>query len=315
MSTTSKQSAQPQPRQAGRWTAGAVARRLNVPPSTLRTWNHRYGVGPLQERGTHRLYSDQDVAELETIVRLVAAGTPPRAAVELVRAGGATGTPAWTASSTVAPVARTPAAFAGAAWELNSEALTAALVDALRERGVVHTWQRLCRPALARLARRDTPDEAAACIGAEIVLANAMTAALHHALSTAPPPAGSAPRVVLACAAEELHGLSLLALQVALAEAAVPTLMLGTSVADDVLLEAAARAGADAIAVYAHRRETARTTLLRQLAEVVPFVLAAGPGWTGRRLPEGVGIADDLPTARRLLGARRRGASVLDAPA
>jgi hypothetical protein len=47
----------------GVWTAGAVARRLQISTSTLRTWNHRYGVGPPQRRpGEHRRYSEADVA-------------------------------------------------------------------------------------------------------------------------------------------------------------------------------------------------------------------------------------------------------------
>lgn len=285
-------------RSLGRWTAGAVAERLGVPTSTLRTWNHRYGVGPVQEPGTHRLYSDADVAHLEAIQRLVANGTPPRAAVELARTAAAAPAP-----PVAEPVARTPAALAGAAWELNGAALTAAFVEALRERGVVHTWQRLCRPALARLATPGAKDTAA-CIGAEMVLTNAMTAALHHVLSTASTGSATAPRVLLACAAGELHGLSLLALQAALAEAAVPSVMLGTGVADDVLLDAATRSAADAVVVYAHRRETARVTLLRRLTTVAPFVLAAGPGWPADRLPPDVRTADDLRTAARLLATR-----------
>lgn len=284
-----------------------MAERLGVPTSTLRTWNHRYGVGPVQDRGTHRLYSDADLAHLEAILRLVAAGTPPRAAVELARAEVAANDPPLPSAPTPpAPVARTPAALAGAAWELNSDALTAAFVEALRARGVVHTWQRLCRPALTRLAGRNGADEAAACIGAEMVLTNAVTTALHHTLSTTSSAPAPTPRVLLACTAGELHGLSLLALQAALAEAAVPSVMLGTAVADDVLLEATARARTDAVVVYAHRRETARVTLLRRLVEVAPFLLAAGPGWNDRRLPSGVHTADDLPTARRLLVARSR---------
>ncbi|MGQ0467699.1 MAG: MerR family transcriptional regulator [Sporichthyaceae bacterium] len=290
MASTRERSPQP----VGRWTAGAVAQRLGVSPSTLRTWNHRYGVGPVQDPGTHRLYSDADVAELQTILRLVEAGTPVRAAVQLAR----TAAPPPAAE----PVARTPAALAGAAWELNSDALTAAFVEALGDLGVLHTWQRLCRPAMARLAARASESNAAACIGAEMVLTNALTTALHHALSTAPPPAAGARGVLLACTSGELHGLSLLVLQVTLAEAAVPSVMLGTGVADDVLVEAAVRSHCDRVVVYAHRREATRIGVLRQLAEERLLVLAAGPGWSGRRLPAGVVAADDLPTALRLLG-------------
>lgn len=43
----------------------AVAQRLGVAPSTLRTWDRRYGLGPsAHSLGSHRRYSAQDVARL-----------------------------------------------------------------------------------------------------------------------------------------------------------------------------------------------------------------------------------------------------------
>ncbi len=292
-----KQSAPP--RELGVWTAGAVSQRIGVPVSTLRSWNHRYGVGPIQDPGTHRLYSDADVAQLETIVRLVEAGTPPRVAVELARRDAA----APVAPAQGAAVPRSPAALARAAWDLNTIELTAAFLTALRERGTQHTWQRLCRPALARLTPQAAADTAA-CIGAELVLTDAMTTALHHALSATILPPAWRPAAVLACADGELHGLPLLALQASLTESGTPSLTLGPSVPDDVLLGAIERTTPRTVVVYAHRRETARPALLRALTGLVPTVLAAGPGWTDRKLPTDVIPVDDLPTARRLVTDR-----------
>ena len=55
------------------WTAGAVARRLAVAPATLRSWNQRYQLG------RHRRFTEQDVAVLETMCRLIGtASSPPR---------------------------------------------------------------------------------------------------------------------------------------------------------------------------------------------------------------------------------------------
>jgi len=58
--------------------AGAVARRLGVAVTTLRTWHQRYGLGPsLHEPGQHRRYTPQDVARLEFMQRLITTGVPP----------------------------------------------------------------------------------------------------------------------------------------------------------------------------------------------------------------------------------------------
>src|SRR3954467_11332538 len=57
---------------------GAVARRLGVPPPTLRTWNLRYGIGPSRRSpGGHRRYDDADLRRLEEMNRLIHAGMPP----------------------------------------------------------------------------------------------------------------------------------------------------------------------------------------------------------------------------------------------
>ncbi|WP_248964294.1 MerR family transcriptional regulator [Sphaerisporangium perillae] len=62
---------------------GAVARRLGVPASTLRTWNLRYGIGPSHRSpGGHRRYDSADLRRLEEMNRLVKAGLPPSEAAQ-----------------------------------------------------------------------------------------------------------------------------------------------------------------------------------------------------------------------------------------
>ncbi len=47
-------------------TSGALARRLGVSPTTLRSWDRRYGIGPeVRGDGRHRRWSPRDVAVLE----------------------------------------------------------------------------------------------------------------------------------------------------------------------------------------------------------------------------------------------------------
>ena len=48
------------------FSVGAVARRLGVAPSTLRTWNRRYGIGARElSPGRHRRYTAEDIVRLE----------------------------------------------------------------------------------------------------------------------------------------------------------------------------------------------------------------------------------------------------------
>ncbi|WP_435738802.1 MerR family transcriptional regulator [Cellulosimicrobium sp. PMB13] len=55
-----------------------VARRLGVAPATLRTWDRRYGLGPSEHRaGSHRRYTDDDVARLFIMRRLTLEGVAP----------------------------------------------------------------------------------------------------------------------------------------------------------------------------------------------------------------------------------------------
>ncbi|MEU5219853.1 MerR family transcriptional regulator [Streptomyces sp. NPDC020807] len=75
-------------------TTGAVARRLGVSPTTVRSWEKRYGIGPaLREGGRHRRWAPGDVAMLEEMCRLTATGVPPAEAAHAARAarGGAVG--------------------------------------------------------------------------------------------------------------------------------------------------------------------------------------------------------------------------------
>ncbi|MEU8198075.1 MerR family transcriptional regulator [Microbispora amethystogenes] len=63
---------------------GAVARRLGVPASTLRTWNLRYGIGPSRRSpGGHRRYDEADLRRLQEMNRLVRSGMPPADAANL----------------------------------------------------------------------------------------------------------------------------------------------------------------------------------------------------------------------------------------
>src|SRR5689334_11854180 len=65
--------------------AGAVARRLGVAVTTLRTWHQRYGLGPSRHvPGQHRRYTAQDLNRLEVMLRLTSQGVAPAEAAAWV---------------------------------------------------------------------------------------------------------------------------------------------------------------------------------------------------------------------------------------
>jgi MerR family transcriptional regulator, light-induced transcriptional regulator len=68
-------------------TVAAVARRLGVAPSTLRTWDRRYDLGPsAHTAGSHRRYSPEDLARLVVMRRLTLDGVPPADAARIALA-------------------------------------------------------------------------------------------------------------------------------------------------------------------------------------------------------------------------------------
>ena len=113
--------------------------------------------------------------------------------------------------------------------------------------------------------------------------------------------------VLLACADDEQHALPLHALAAALAERGVGTRVLGGQVPTRALTAAVARTSPKVVVLLAVMR-TAGTEQLTALTTLVSprgatQLFAAGPGWEGQRLPDGVGR---LPTMADALGRLER---------
>ncbi|MEU2185077.1 MerR family transcriptional regulator, partial [Streptomyces thermolilacinus] len=65
-------------------TTGEVARRLGVAPTTVRSWDQRYGLGPAARvDGRHRRWTAGDLARLRRMCALTATGLPPAEAARL----------------------------------------------------------------------------------------------------------------------------------------------------------------------------------------------------------------------------------------
>ncbi|MGR6316604.1 MerR family transcriptional regulator [Micromonospora soli] len=297
--------------------AGAVARRLGVAVTTLRTWHQRYGLGPSQHvPGQHRRYTPADLARLEIMRRLTAEGVTPAEAARWARqASGAspvglrTRRPGDTrdGGGTTIPVGRAgPLArgLARAAMRLDPVAIGETIAHALDTDGVVATWDGLLRPVLAGIGERH------AATAGLIEVEHLMSRSVSEAFATvarARPPAGPA-RILLSCADEEQHTLPLEALAAALAEAGVGYRLLGARVPEAALLEAVARTGPAAVVLWSHTPATADPHQLAALLAAPRrplLVLAAGPGWRAETLPAGVARPVDLTEAVSLALAVR----------
>ncbi|MEU9630958.1 MerR family transcriptional regulator [Streptomyces luteogriseus] len=103
-------------------TTGEVARRLGVAPTTVRTWDRRYGLGPdAHTGGRHRRWTATDMARLERMCALTATGIPPAEAARTVL-GEATQEPAPAGWASPASTEAAREAPTGAAREAPSKA-------------------------------------------------------------------------------------------------------------------------------------------------------------------------------------------------
>ncbi|MEW2426932.1 MerR family transcriptional regulator [Micromonospora sp. NPDC047644] len=298
--------------------AGAVARRLGVAVTTLRTWHQRYGLGPSEHiPGHHRRYTPADLARLDIMRRLTAEGVSPAEAARWARQAPDPMPNGTVAPARVHPTGRDgggsipvgragPAArgLARAAMRLDTAAISETIAHALATSGVVATWEGLLRPVLAGIGERHAAT--AGLIEVEHLMSRCVSEALAAA-SRANVPSGPA-RILLSCADEEQHTLPLEALAAALAEAGVSYRMLGARVPVAALVEAVNRTGPAAVVLWSHTRATADPTQLSALLAAPRrplLVLAAGPGWRADTLPAGVVRPVDLAEAVSLCAAVR----------
>ena len=287
-------------------TAGNVALRLGVAVTTLRSWHQRYGLGPSQHLPpTHRRYSEQDLARLETMRQLTTRGVPAAKAARIALAPRRTDSPADDT---------TPALDAGsssrglmrAATRLDVAMMAEILARAISTYGVLDTWDLLIRPALSAIGRRHDPT--GLHIDVEHLLSRCISQALTEVTRTCTVPVP--PRTLLACADEEQHTLPLEALAALLATRQVGTRMLGPRVPPQALVAVVRRTGPTVVALWSQTPATADPRQLTALLAARPapaLILAAGPGWNPATVPHDIAQPADLAQAtdltRALVGA------------
>ncbi|WP_051700057.1 MerR family transcriptional regulator [Streptomyces sp. NRRL F-4474] len=306
-------------------TTGAVARRLGVAPTTLRTWDRRYGIGPAaREDGRHRRWTPEDIAVLHEMCRLTSSGIAPAEAARAALADPAPAPPAGPARPAPAAAPAPPAApeplprpargpgsgnglplgavrqecrgLGRAAVRLDARTVDDVLGSVIAQYGLVTAWEEVIAPTLHAVGRKwETSGDR--YVEVEHLLSWHVSTALRRAAG--PPPSGArtdAPAVLLACVPGEQHTLALEALAAGLAGLGLPTLMFGAAVSPEALDQAVRRTGPAAVVLWSQARSTANHPLARHIAEVAwgvkgararPAVLPAGPGWAGQPLAPG----------------------------
>ncbi|MEU7470226.1 MerR family transcriptional regulator [Streptomyces sp. NPDC044984] len=298
-------------RRGGGLTTGEVARRLGVAPTTVRSWDRRYGLGPAARAdGRHRRWTARDLARLERMCALTVTGLPPAEAARLALDEQATGTPSRQEGAAVTP--RPPArgrgragtglrlgdvrqeckGIARAALRLDAAALDGLLKDAIGEHGLVTAWTEVIVPTLQAVGRK-WERSGERYVEVEHFLSWHVSGALRR---HAPPVPADRPgaATVLACVPAENHTLPLEVLAAALAERNLPVRMFGGALPLESLVAAVRRTGPAAVGLWAQSRTTASRPLAQHVAGIEwgvrgarrkPVVLTLGPGWAGQAAP------------------------------
>ncbi|ROV68666.1 MerR family transcriptional regulator [Streptomyces globisporus] len=284
----------------GGLTTGAVARLLGVAPTTLRSWDRRYGIGPAaRQDGRHRRWTGADIAALRHMCALTSVGLPPAEAARTVLArtsgGGSSGagTPAAASSgvetagdgsagapapSRSARASRAPGplpvgrarqecrGLARAAVRLDAPALEELLTAVLDRYGLPAAWDEVMMPVLHAVGREwETAGER--YIEVEHLLSWHVSGALRG-VTAGRPPAPGAGLALLACVPGETHTLALEALAATLAHQGLPARMFGAAVPAGALEDAVRRTGPAAVVLWAQSRKTASPALVARLAAV-----------------------------------------------
>ncbi|MEU4038497.1 MerR family transcriptional regulator [Streptomyces collinus] len=297
-------------------TTGQLARLLGVSPTTLRSWDRRYGLGPaVRVDGRHRRWSPDDVAMMRKMCRLTATGVSPAEAARLAqrharpadtaRAPGG-GTPLAAHEAEAEAVARHAQAGSGlplgrVRLECRGLARAAVRMDGLevqqrlREAVAVHgpalAWEEVMAPALRAVGRK-WRSSGERYVEIEHLLSWHISATLRHRYVESAAAHGDrralALPLVLACPAGEYHTLSFEALAAVLADDGLTVLTLGGAVPPDALMSTVRRVAPAAVALWSQTRPTADLRLARRVAAArwgvrgarsSSPVLLCGPGW------------------------------------
>lgn len=256
-----------------------VADQLGVAPGTLRAWEHRYAVvQPARTEAGHRVYSDQDLAALRAMARLVDAGIQPAQAADQVRNGALT-RPAENQASESTPGLPDPRALIVAASSYDLRALETALDAAFSAASFEHvagTWLMTALSEVGEAWHRGELD---------VAQEHFVSTSVMRRLSAAFDAAGQAwfgRRVLIGLAPGATHEIATLAFATMLRRAGLGVTYLGPDLPVDSWVEAVRATRPDAAVVTAPRQADGpaaaevMAALRRQSPQIRSHV--AGPG-------------------------------------
>lgn len=294
---------------AGAMTVASVARRLGVAPSTLRTWDRRYGLGPRDHSsGAHRRYCPEDVARLLVMRRLTLEGLSPAEAARIAASDSLQTTmhthrtlrDAAEPDDHAAPLdvdVTTPAArgLTRAAMALDFAEMSQMVRRALREEGLDRMWHQMVLPALTRIGERWRASGEG--VEAEHALTQVVVSTLHAERPVPRHVVNSRP-VLLACVEGEQHTLPLNVLEYVLAERGVVCRTLGQGMPRQALVDATRRIGPAAVFLFA-QLDTRDELLLAELPRQrpAPRIVLGGTGWRTCEVPAGMPQVNTLGDA------------------
>ncbi len=276
-------------------TVAAVARRLGVAPSTLRTWDRRYGLGPsLHATGEHRRYCPVDVARLMLMRRLISTGVSPCDAAQTVmrqKVSGRVKKLNYEFESRDDLIN----AIHKAAKRCDRDFVESELRKDLSHHGVVPSWSQVIVPVLFLIGQ--DWEKTGKGVDVEHFLTEIIKRVLRECVPEIKKPINAHP-VLLASVGEELHCLAVHALAATLAERKIETCFLGARTPLQALSHMVTRSAPPAIFLWAQLPENAHSEFFRNLPVIrpAPRIVLGGPGWD-RNACTGVVLVEDLSQA------------------
>ena len=282
-------------------TVAEVAHRLGVAPATLRTWDRRYGLGPSShEAGEHRRYTEEDLARLAVMRRLVVSGVPAQQAAQLAK------------TSQVSVDEQLPlpkfqdredvvSAIVRALDGIDSGFVEALIRREILSGGIIKTWNEILVPALVIIGRRW--EETGSGIDVEHLFSEIVKRIMRDCANEIESPRNPKP-VLLASIGEEHHCLAIHALAAALAEENIATHFLGARTPVEALADMVRKTHPPVVFLWAQLTKNADYSAMSALPALrpAPRVILGGPGWQADRVT-GATVVDNLLEACELVGS------------
>jgi DNA-binding transcriptional MerR regulator len=277
-------------------TVAAVARRLGVAPATLRTWDRRYGLGPSKHNaGDHRRYSQEDLARLTYMRRLVIAGVSPFDAAKRALSQTPQISPELIEQDRVIRDDLVEVLWR-ATQSFDDQYIETVVRKEINTSGVVLTWEQVLIPLLALVGDEWESSEknTNAVIAAEHFIVDIIRRLfierqikLKEAINARP--------VLLASVSRERHTLPLSVAAAALAEKKIRCQSLGGETPAEVIAEVFKKVAPPAIFIWAQIPENVDGDFVEKLPVLrpAPRIVLAGPGWLGREIPKAT-LCEDL---------------------